>query len=103
MMKRRGAHGFRRLVTGFQQREERIGERLGGTRGDQHFALPVDIDIEEALGIFRNRLTQSRQAHHRRILVRPVLQRLDRGIDQNGRLHAFWKPLAEIDRSCLGG
>ncbi len=91
------------LIARLKQCQKAISERLRGARGDQHLALPIDVEPEPSLGIAGHRLAQRRQSQHGWILMGPLAQRADCGFNQLGRFKAnFRKALAEIDRLHFG-
>ena len=87
------------LVAGLDEPEQARGQRLGGTRGHHDLALPVDVEAVEAHVVRRYRLAQPGDAHHRRILVRAVLERVMRAPAHVVGAVAVGKALAEIDRA----
>ena len=91
------------FVAGIEQAQKCVAKRFRRAGGHQYLLLPIDGQPEHSLRIFRDRLPEAGEAHHRRILMRPLSQGGDGGLDQFWRLQPFRESLAEIDRFMLGG
>lgn len=89
------------LVTGSDEGEERAGDRLGRARGDHDLGVGVEADRVMMRVMGRDRLTQLRQAHHRRILVPAGNHRLGGLAAHVLRARIVGKALAEIYRLML--
>ena len=91
------------LVARLDQAEQAVAQRFCRSGGDEHLALPVDIQPLEAPGVVGDGLAELRNPHHRRILVVTVQQ-----IVRSRRPHLFrplvvGKALPEIHRLVLAG
>ena len=85
------------LVAGFDSRENGAGESLGRARCHHGLHRRVDVDALEALVVRGDGRAQFRQAHHRRILIVAVHQRLGGLAPDILRTRAVGETLAEID------
>jgi hypothetical protein len=100
IVERLDQHDF---VARLDQAEQAVAQRLGGARGHQHFALPVDVQPLEAPGVLGDRLAQLGQAHHRRVLIVPLQQIVRRRPTHRLGPLVVGKALAEVDRLMLAG
>jgi hypothetical protein len=91
------------LVARLQQSQEGVGQGLGRTRGHHDLRLPVDVEPVEALVGGGDGLTQFGQSQHRRILVRPLHQRIGGHATNVLRPVHIGKALPQIDGAARDG
>ena len=85
------------LVPGVDEGEQRGREGLGGTRGDQHLGVGVDVEAVEPLLVPGDRLAQHGHAESGRVLVEPGGDGVAGGLQDLGRAVLVGEALAEVE------
>lgn len=90
------------LGIGFDQAEQRGGDRLGGADGDQHLGLRVVLDAIPASTLRGDGLAQCRDAQTGRVLVDALGDGVLGDLEHAGRAVLVGKALAQVDRADAG-
>ena len=90
------------IVRTVNQRQQRRGERLGRTRGDEYVATGIEVLTVEAVLMLGDGQEQIRDAATRRILIDAVGDRVAGGLEHRRRPVLVGKALPEIDRAGSG-
>ena len=91
------------LVAVLEDAEERPGECLGGSGGDEHLGVGIDAHPPEPLLVLGDGLTELGDAEHWWILVLTGADRRDGGVEHLGRSVGVGKPLTEVDHGGVFG
>ena len=87
------------LVARFDERQQRRGDGLGRTRGDQDLGGRVDLDPVVPPLVVRDRVPQLRDAAAGRVLVRAGADRADGVLEQRVRAVGVRETLAQVHRT----
>ena len=75
------------VIRSVEQREQRRGDRLRRSRGDEDVAIRIEVEAVEPLLMLGDRLPEILDAAARRVLVHPVRDGIAGGLEHLARAH----------------